>query len=1002
MIIKSHFSILESSLRIPEAVKALKENGYKAAILADNRMFGVLDFYNACKKEELLPIISTEFTKGNVKLQLIAKNGKGYKDISKIVSTGNLEKTENIFVILTDFSLEKANELKTISVDFVGINTYGTSIEETYKKAALEKYAQKYNKPIIPWNVATQIKQEDYRATNAMIAIGSENLLDNVNVKGASYQEAYIKPKEEWVKSVPSTWIKNISNLVKECSTEGYSFGNPTPPHFQFREELAIKEGLDKDIPEEELFAYMARKGLDKRLKNIPSEKHFEYRKRLEYEINIINQMKFPGYMLIVQDFVKAAKEMGIPVGPGRGSAAGSLVAYAMEITDLDPIPYGLLFERFLNPERVTMPDIDMDFSQSHRQQIIDYVVKRYGKEKVAQIVTFGTLAARGVIRDVSRITSYPLALADKFAKTIPEKPGITLDKAYEEEKEKIDLIIENPEAKRVWDYSKKLEGLNRNLGVHAAGLVITDTPVYEKAPLTEVNGTQVVQFEGKYLEDVDLIKFDFLGLKTLSVIQEAIEMIEKNHGVKIDFSSMDFNDKKVYEDISKGDTVGKFQIESDGMQKLCKRLKPDRFEDIIALLALYRPGPMESGMLEDFVARKRGEKPIKYFFDDFEEILKPILEPTYGVIVYQEQVMQIVQEIGGFTLGEADIIRRAMGKKNIEYMKEKAAEFAEGAVKKGLNKEHAIELFNLIEKFAGYGFNKSHSAAYAVLTYQTAWLKSHYPAEFITALLNFDIKDQDKIAKYIGEAVKLGIKINKLDINHSPEFFETDGESISFALRAVKGVGAGAEPCIIAREEKPFDSFKDFLVRTRTGKKKMNKRVFESLAASGALDSFGVSRKAMIDLSKELLDLKEEALEVAEKMDSDFTLSQKIKLEKEKVGMYITDPFDPVREYIKPYNIPTLSELKEGMNYILIFPESMVERKAKKSGKKFAILTGYFEKETINILAFNNAMEQLKKANLDRPLILKVNVKSDGGVFLDTVYDFKKSTLQMSFTKKA
>jgi len=637
-----------------------------------------------------------------------------------------------------------------------------------------------------------------------------------------------------------------------------------------------------------------------------------------------------------------------------------------------------------------------MDFCQSRRQEIIDYVIERYGKEQVAQIVTFGSLAAKGSIRDIARIMSYNLQAADRFAKIIPEKPGIKLAEAYESEKDKIDAIIEkDPQAKRVWEYAQKVEGLNRNLGVHAAGLVITDTPVWKKAPLTKVNDTQVVQFDGKYLEDVDLIK--------LSVIQEAIELIERNHGEKVSFDTMEPNDKAVYDLISTGNTAGIFQIESDGMQKLCKRMGPSRFEDLIALLALYRPGPMESGMLDDFVARKKGEKPIRYFFDDFEEVLKPILEPTYGVIVYQEQVMKIVQEVGGFSLGEADIIRRAMGKKNIEYMEEKAIEFAEGAEKKGLNKDHAVELFGMIEKFAGYGFNKSHSAAYAVLTYQTAWLKTHYPAEFLAALMNFEMKDQDKVAKYIAEAKKLGINISSIDINTSSEMFDTDGSTIQFALRAIKGVGAGAQPCINAREEKPFESFKDFVLRSRNSTPKMNKRVYEGLAYAGALDSFGVSRKAMIEQSEAILKAKEdsELWEKIQSIEEDYTLAQKIKFEKDKVGMYVTDPFQPVREYIDPYQVPELDEIKEGREYILVFPEKVIEKKAKKSGKNFAILTGYYNGKTVEVLAFNNAMKQLETANLTRPMILEVNIKANGGVFLSTVIPFKKSTIQAYFLPK-
>ena len=1002
MFLKTHYSILKSANKILDSVKYMKELGFKAIILADNQLFGALEFIYSCNKEEILPIISVEYEEKGVKYLLIAKNGKGFKDLSYIVSTKNFKKSDDIFVVL----LELENLKTTVEkVDFIGLTGENSGIVNSIPQKILIAYASEYNIPVIPYHAAYHKTEADYRTTNALIAIGTEQLMDNVNALGLGISPSkYILKKEEFIKKYPSEWIRNYMEIIKSCSIEGYSFGNPTPPHFQFTGELIEKENLSSNTTEEDLFAYMSRKGLENRLKHISSENHSEYKKRLEYEIGIINQMKFPGYMLIVQDFVRAAKAKGIPVGPGRGSAAGSLVAYSLEITNIDPLPYDLLFERFLNPERVSMPDIDMDFCQSRRQEIIDYVIEKYGKEKVSQIVTFGSLAAKGSIRDIARIMSYNLQAADRFAKIIPEKPGITLAEAYESEKDKIDAIIKkDPQANRVWDFAQKVEGLNRNLGVHAAGLVITDTPVWEKAPLTNVNNTQVVQFDGKYLEDVDLIKFDFLGLKTLSVIQEAIELIDKNHEIKVSFDLLNPTDKIVYDLISTGNTAGIFQIESDGMQKLCKRMGPSRFEDLIALLALYRPGPMESGMLDDFVARKKGEKPIRYFFDDFEKVLKPILEPTYGVIVYQEQVMKIVQEVGGFSLGEADIIRRAMGKKNVKYMEEKAIEFAEGAEKKGLSKEHAVELFDLIQKFAGYGFNKSHSAAYAVLTYQTAWLKAYYPAEFFSALMNFDLKDQDKIAKYISEAKKLNLGISSIDINTSSEMFNTDGSSIQFALRAIKGVGAGSKPCLEARNKKPFENFKDFIIRSRNGKIKMNKRVYEGLAYSGALDSFGVPRKAMIENSEFILKAKEDS-DIWEKLlhiTEDFTLAQKIKFEKEKVGMYITDPFQPVRKYIDPYQIPELDKIKEGREYILVFPEKIIERTAKKSGNKFAILTGYYNGKKVDILAFSNAMKQLKSVSQTRPIILEINVKADGGIFLSTVIAFKKSTIQAYFLPK-
>lgn len=1004
MFIKTSYSILLSSIKVKSAISRLKELGYKVAVLADTELFGALEFFYAAKKEEITPIIACEKQVEGVKTLLIAKNGKGYKELIELISTSlsweKISKTADLVPVIMTLPQDSSTLPKNT---MVGISKYTKSPADVLMNKGLEYLAEMKGMKIIPLQIADSLKEGDYRATNALKAIGEEKLYENIAISSDSVNPMnYIEEKDSFVKSYPVSWMRNLMELINECSVDGYTFGNPTPPSFQFTSEVAKEEGLPEGTTDAELFAHMARKGLENRLKNVPEENHAAYRERLEYEIKVVQGMNFPGYLLIVQDFVIAAKRMGIPVGPGRGSAAGSLVAFAMEITNLDPIPYGLLFERFLNPERISMPDIDMDFCQTRRQDIIDYVIERYGKEQVAQIVTFGSLGAKGVIRDCSRILSYNLQAADRFSKTIPETPGISLEDAYEQSKENIDKILEDRTAQRVWKYANKLEGLTRNLGVHAAGLVITDEPVYKKAPLAEVNGTQVVQFDGKYLEDVNLIKFDFLGLKTLSVIDMAVKLIKENHNVDIEIDLLDLNDKKVYDLISTGNTAGIFQIESDGMQKLCKRMKPNRFEDLIALLALFRPGPMESGMLEDFVERKNGKKEVKYFFDGFEDSLKPSLEATYGVIVYQEQVMQIVQSVGGFSLGEADIIRRAMGKKNMDYMKAKASEFAEGAAKKGLNKENAEELFGLIEKFAGYGFNKSHSAAYAMVSFQTAWLKTYYPAEFLTALLNLDIKDIDKVSKYVAEAKIMGLEILPFDINTSTEYFETDGTKISFALRAAKGVGSGAEPCLEARAEKPFSSFTDFLIRSKM--KKMNKRVLDALASSGALDSFGISRKAILEKSDELIKAKKEDVLmdlIANLSEEDYTLAEKIKMEKEKVGMYITDPFAPVAAYIDPYVIPNLDELQAGATTILVFPEDITFKKAKTSGKEFGVLTGYYNGRTVEALAFSKAFEQLQKANPSRPMILEISVKPDGGIFLSSIQDFTKTNLSKYFFVK-
>jgi len=1005
MIFKSSGTILGSSLKIKDTVLKIKEFGYKAALLCDTEFFSALDFFYACTKDEdtaILPILSIEKVVEGVTYIFVAKNGIGFHEISEMNATKNYVKSDNIFVVLKDFEDIMYLDIALDFIDYVAIDNLPKNTGQKMHELVLLEYAKTNNLGLMPFQAADHMEREDYRVTNALKAIGQKTQLDTIAISGGSIPENYLLPKEEFLSSYSKEAMDNFFSMVKACSIEGYNFGDPIPPHFQFREELAVLEGLSPDISEPELFAHMSRVGLDKRLLKINKSDHAMYKKRLEFEINVINEMKFPGYMLIVQDFVIAAKERNIPVGPGRGSAAGSLVAYSLEITDIDPMPYGLLFERFLNPERISMPDIDMDFAQDRRQEIIDYVIERYGKEKVAQIATFTGLKAKGSIKDAARILSYDLKKTEALAKLIPE--GATLSEALELEPEAINAAISSPDAARVWKYALKLEGLTRGLGVHAAGLVITDVPVYLKCPLADVNGTQVVQFDGNYLEDVDLIKFDFLGLKTLTIIQETIDRVYRNHGIKIDFSNMPYEDKATYDMIATGHTSGVFQIESDGMQQLCKRLKPDCFEDITAVLALFRPGPMESGMLEDFVLRKTGVKKVKYFFDDFEEVLKPILKATYGVIVYQEQVMQIVQEVGGFSLGEADVIRRAMGKKDITYMEQMAEKFADGAEKKGLNRTNAVELFNKIREFAGYGFNKSHSAGYAVITFYTGYLKANFPGEFLASVLNMGMKEDEKLSKYISEVKRLKIEVSPIDINTSTEEFDFSGNTLSFALSAIKGVGAGSAVCISAREQELFSSFSDFVVRCRIAGHKVNKRVFEGLANSGALDQFGLTRKAMFENSEAILkagdkqDPNAQIFQDLPLIKDEYTSAEIILLGKKLVGMYLIDPFEKAKSILDPYVIPHIAELPKGKHHLVIYPETITYKTSAKK-KKYATMVGYFREETINILAFNNAFEELKVANPHRPMIVEININDEGTAFLNSVIEFKKSTLELFFS---
>jgi len=717
-----------------------------------------------------------------------------------------------------------------------------------------------------------------------------------------------------------------------------------------------------------------------------------------------------------------------------HNSAAGSLVAYSLEITDIDPLPYGLLFERFLNPERVSMPDIDMDFCQARRQEILDYVIEKYGRVNVAQIITFGKLQAKGVIRDVARVLDMPYSQADAMAKLIPDELGINLTDSFAKEPKIKELCDTNPLAKRTWDYALALEGLNRNAGTHAAGVVISNEPLWKKTPIFKPTGqnTLATQYNGKYVEDVDLIKFDFLGLKTLTVIEEALKLVEKRHGKRINFVEEDINDRAVYDYISTGDTLGLFQIESAGMQDLAKKLKPHGFEDIIAMLALYRPGPMESGMLDDFVERKHGRAEITYAFPELE----PILKPTYGVIVYQEQVMQIVQTIGGFSLGGADLVRRAMGKKIKEEMDKLKEEFALGAEKKGFHKQTAEELFDLIVKFAGYGFNKSHSAAYAMITFYTSFLKYYYPTEFMAAILTLEKNNTDKVVKYVDELKNLNITLRPPNINRSDLVFQADeieGEKIVFfGMGALKGAGDVAISSIIKtrNEGGEFKDMSDFV--SRIDASKVNKRVIESLAKAGAFDEFGHSRCALITQVEAITEAAGKAM-LAKKQavgslfgDSEemttvtititdmpeYDLLEILAIEKESLGFYVSGhPLDKYREQLDAINYTLSSEIEDladGSQALFIGKIENIVEKISKKGNKFGIASIMDLHGTIELMLFENRLKELEEDfDLNKPIAFKVKISKDGDftrmniLKIESIKDAKKEKIKVKKEEK-
>ena len=1052
----TEYSLLDGANKLKNLAKRLKELNMDSVAMTDHgNMFGAIDFYKTMKAEGIKPIIGMESyihnsdtlddktTRQRFHLCLYAKDEIGYKNLMYLSSMSylkgfyyfprinkkllkehsqglvcssaclqgevnwhlNLSSQRNVKfgAMGYDRAKEVIYEYQDIFKDdfYLELMRHGIK-DQLYIDEQIIRLSKETGAKIIASNDTHYTYKESAQAHEALMCIGMGKLFDDPNRMKHSVQEFYIKSTQDMERlffDIPEA-LDNTQELVNKCNLE-LNLGNPRPPKFKFTKEYASKEGLDI-VNDDEYFYIKCKEGLENRLKYIAKDKHKIYYERLELEMKIISDMNFSGYMLIVWDFVREAKERAIAVGPGRGSAAGSLVSYSLNITDIDPIKYDLLFERFLNPERISMPDIDIDFCQLRRAEIIDYVVNKYGRNMVAQVITFGSLNARGVLRDISRVLNYPLKDADILAKKIPEKLNITLEEAYEKEPDIAEIVNSSPEAKKVWDFSLALEGLKRNPGIHAAGVVISNEELWHKTPLYKPSGedTLVTQYSLDFLEDVDLIKFDFLGLKNLDIIEDTIKLILQKYNKKVDWNLIDVNDKKVYKTIESGHTLGLFQIESSGMQDLNSRLKPSCFDDIVAVLALYRPGPMESGMVDDFIARKHGAE-ITYMFDELEDILKA----TYGVIVYQEQVMQIVQKIGGFSLGKSDIIRRAMGKKKFELMKKYKEEFALGAVSQGFDGDKARELFDLIEKFAGYGFNKSHSAAYALITFQTSYLKTYYPKEFMAALLTSGKNNLDKIIKYVDETKRMGIEVLPPNVNNSELEFSAitldKKDLIVFGLGAIKGFGdLAVESILEARKEGKFKDLSDFI--NRMDPYKISRKALESLIKAGVFDDFSFSRKALLEQVSYLVDTAFKVFKV-KKMAEDslfsqtseistlsldiknceeYDLKQILEFEKEILGIYVSGhPLDEFKKDIEglKYTLSSdVNDIVDGSDAIFLGKVEGIDEKISKKGNKFYIINLLDLHGNIEFSIFKDRIEILRAMDLDKPVAFKVNIKRD------------------------
>ncbi|EAI9132013.1 DNA polymerase III subunit alpha [Campylobacter upsaliensis] len=1080
----TEYSMLDGANKLKELALTLKEQGATSVAMTDHgNMFGAIDFYQTMRSHGLKPIIGLEAYLHNMDdlsdkssrqrfhLCLYAKNEIGYKNLMYLSSQSYIHGLY-YYPRINKKLLEKHSEgLICSSACLQGevnwhLNIYnernvrfGAKGYEAAKEAALWykrvfgddfyfeimrhgindqraidddiiRLSKELDIKIIATNDTHYTFKERAEAHEVFMCIGMGKRLNDPDRMRHSVKEFYVKTSEqmsELFADIPEA-ISNTQDLANKCNLE-LKLGDPTPPNFKFTREYAKEFNIT--LPQEKVefsfenddlvFEYLCRKGLEERLKFVDESKHGEYKARLETEIKIIKEMKFSGYMLIVHDFIKVAKDKSIPVGPGRGSAAGSLVAYALKITDIDPLPYNLLFERFLNPERVSMPDIDVDFCRDRRDEVIDYVIDKYGSDKVAQVSTFNKLLAKGVIRDVARVLDISLQDVDEFIKLVPEELKITLDEAYEKEPKIKEFIEKHPKGKELWEYAKALEGLNRNAGMHAAGLVISNESLWNKTPLFRQSKNDerhlITQYSKDHLEDVDLIKFDFLGLKTLTLIHNAIKLIKERYNKDIVWESIDVNDSKVYKTIQSGNTLGIFQIESDGMQSLNARLKPENFEDLIAVLALYRPGPMESGMLDDFIDRKHGLKKIIYPFD----VLKEVLEPTYGVIVYQEQVMQIVQIIGGFSLGGADVVRRAMGKKDPEKMAKLKDEFANGAEKQGYNRAKAEDLWELIVKFAGYGFNKSHSAAYGLITFQTAYLKTYYPSEFMAALLTSEQNKIENVAMYIEEMKKMNIKLLPPRINKAISEFsaikQEDGtEAIVYGLGAIKSVGRPAIENILELRSKngDFKDLHDFLSKIDTAK--INRRTLEGFIKAGSFDDFGFTRKCLFNNLDTLAESARKMAEVrknsasslfgAEELNADtkinivvdnseFEAMEKLGYEKEILGIYISGhPLDKFFEEINGIEYTKsidFENLKGGGEILSIGKVENFKSLMSKSGKRYGILEILDFYSSFETTIFESHIEEIETIIKER--------KNDAFGF---VLGFRNDDARLSFTLKA
>ena len=1046
--VHSDFSMVDGLQKIGPIASAAAANDMPALALTDQmNMCGLVRFYGSAHGKGIKPIVGADFWVQSeelgdeqFRLTLLAMDNDGYQNITLLISRGYqrghvqgrpiidkswlAEHAKGVIVLsggregdLGKFMLKGNRQMVEQSLAFyqrhfpdayyLELLRTGRPDEEVYLHMAVA-IATEFELPVVATNEVVFLSAEDFDAHEIRVAIhDGYTLMDKRRPRRYSPQQ-YLRSQEEMCElfaDIPEA-LENTVEIAKRCNVT-VRLGEYFLPNFP-----------TGDMSTEDFLVMKSREGLEDRLAflfpdpEVRAAKRVEYDERLEIELKVINQMGFPGYFLIVMEFIQWSKDNGIPVGPGRGSGAGSLVAYALKITDLDPLEFDLLFERFLNPERVSMPDFDVDFCMDRRDEVIEHVSEMYGREAVSQIITFGSMAAKAVVRDVGRVLGHAYGFVDRISKLIPPDPGMTLAKAFEVEPKLPELYEQDEEVKDLIDMARRLEGVVRNAGKHAGGVVIAPTKITDFAPLycDDSGHHPVTQFDKNDVEYAGLVKFDFLGLRTLTIIDWALGMINprlaKEGKPPIDIAAIPIDDKKSFALLQRFETTAVFQLESRGMKDLIKRLQPDCFEDMIALVALFRPGPLQSGMVDNFIERKHGKEAISYPDEKWQhESLKPILEPTYGIILYQEQVMQIAQVLAGYTLGGADMLRRAMGKKNPAEMAKQRSGFEEGAVKNGVDGELAIKIFDLVEKFAGYGFNKSHSAAYALVSYQTLWLKTHFPAEFMAAVMTADMDNTDKIVTLVDECQRMGLTVIPPDVNTGRYRFSVNEDGhIVYGIGAVKGVGEGPIDAILAARdsEGPFRDLFDFC--NRVDIKKINKRVMEKLIFSGAMDRLGPHRAALMATLEEAMRAAEQhaKAQAVGQVDMFGVLTEEIddvkkafanvphwpdkvwlEGERETLGLYLTG--HPINQYsseLRRYTSGRLCDLHPTSRDtittaagLVIAARSMVTKR----GNKMGIFTLDDRSGRLDVTLFSEALEKYEELmQKDRILVVSGQVSFD------------------------